>query len=324
MPGTISTTPFNIVSPNQPRPPDVQPMPGENVTPITTPGGGTTTPGTTTPATGITPDQQSARGVLNTELANFGLSSLSDTVWNWFLEGRSIDQIMLDIRGTPEYKARFPAMDTLAKRGQAITEQQYVDYETQSIKTLRAAGIDPSFFDVTEGLVNNVSQTELQARADLAKQAVYMGDPATVQQLQALYGVSTGDLAGYWLNPDKALPLIQKQFQAAQESGSAVRTGYGALNQTQAEQLAELGVTQAQADTGFGTLTRERQLFTALPGEGGFGGITQEQQLGATFGGNAVSQAAIEAERQKRLAEFKAGGSFAAGTSSSGQGNVGV
>lgn len=319
--GTTSPFPSKIGGNVNLEPPPATPKtPQAPPQPVASPGD-TTTPLTPTP--GLTADQQSARGVLNTELANFGLSSLGDTVWNWYLEGRSIDQIMLDIRNTPEYKARFPAMQTLAQRGQAITEAQYVDYEKTTTQILRSAGIDPSFFDVTQGLVNNVAPTELNDRVKLAESAVYQAPQAEVQFLRENYGLSTGDLAAYFIDPNKALPMLQQNWAASQIGGQAGITGYGSLNAAQAGNLAALGVSESQAQTGFSKLAQERQLFQALPGEN-FAGIGTDTQLSAQFGQNAVAQQAIEQERQKRLAEFKAGGSFATGTSSSGQGIVGV
>jgi hypothetical protein len=184
---------------------------------------------------------------------------------------------------------------------------------------MRAAGLPAGFYDqpedFTQFLSNGVSATEVQARVQVAQQAVYNSDPATLAALQQYYGVNgggnhIGDATAYFLDETRALPAIQQQFLSAQIGGAATRTGYGALGQTDAENLATLGITPDAAQKGFGTLATLQPLFANLPGEAGTA-PTAAQGISAQFEDNAVSQLAITNEQNKRKAEFQGGGGFA-------------
>ena len=83
--------------------------------------------------------------------------------------------------------------------------------------------------------------------------------------------------------PPPALPLLQQQFTAAQIGSQATRTGYGALDQATAMRLAQQGVTDAQAKTGFTDLATQAPLFNPLLGSGEQA-IAQEIQLGPSSG----------------------------------------
>jgi hypothetical protein len=106
------------------------------------------------------------------------------------------------------------------------------------------------------------------------------------------------------------MPLIQQQFVAAQTSGAASRSGYGALTRTEAERLAQLGVDPQQAVEGFGTLSRLGELFTDLPGEGEGTGATRAEGLSAMFEGDSTAQAALERVAARRRSPFGQGGGY--------------
>lgn len=261
---------------------------------------------------------RSAKATLTATLSLYGLASLADFAWKEYLKDIPIEQIMLDIRQTPEYISRFPAMKALADKGQAINEAQYINYETSASALMKSAGLPPGFYDqptdFTEFLTNNLALPELQARIEIAKAAVYNSDPATLAALQSFYGIQgglnyIGDATAYFLDPDRALPTIEKQFIAAQEAGAASRAGYGALSMQDAERLANLGITPDVAQRGFGTLATLTPLFANLPGEAGTA-PTAEQGLQAVFEGNAQAQQVITDQASKRKAVFAGGGAF--------------
>lgn len=68
----------------------------------------------------------SARAAITRVLDQFGLGSLAGWAWQRYVAGVPVEQIMLDLRERPEYRARFPAMRELADRGRAITENEYL------------------------------------------------------------------------------------------------------------------------------------------------------------------------------------------------------
>lgn len=258
--------------------------------------------------------EQSARAIIDTALSQLGLQSLSTTVWNWHLFGRPLEQIMLDLRTTPEYKARFPAMDALAVKGHAITEAQYIGLETSYTQILRAAGAPAGFYDTPDDFTalisGEVAPTEFQDRVKLAQDAVYNAPAETRAALHDQFGISDGDLWAYWQDPAKALPVLTQTAQAARLSGVGAQTGYGQLSAADALRLQALGVSPDQATQGLSQLVQQHQLFNPLLGEQGYAGLNTGQQLGMTFGGDSAAQQQLDAEKAKRAAEFQGDASF--------------
>lgn len=250
---------------------------------------------------------KNASAIIQQTLARFGLGSLGAWAWKEWKEGKAIDQIYLDMRERKEYKERFPAMAALSAKGNAISENDYVNLETTYKQIMHQAGLPDGFYDSPEDftrlIAGQVAPTELKTRVDLASQAALTAPAETRAALKDLYGLSEGQLTAYWLDPDKALPIIQQQFVAAQSSGTAMRAGYGALTQEEAERVATYGLSQDQTDKGFSDLVRERELFGNLPGEGG-GTVTRQQQLDAALGNSTDDQLLIEQKAAQRVGAF--------------------
>jgi len=188
---------------------------------------------------------RSARGQINAAISAYGLSSsLGDSLYNKVLANIPVSQIFLDMRQTPEYKARFPAMAQLQAKGRAISETQYLDLERSYTQTLREAGIPPGFYDQPDDfnryIANEVSPAELQQRVSVYQKAAYEAPQETRNELQLLYGIGPGELTAYFMDPDRAEPVIMKQFQTAQVAGQALRAGLSQLNVTQAERFGAL------------------------------------------------------------------------------------
>ena len=252
------------------------------------------------PATG-------AEAQISATLNQYGLGGLARWAWNEYKAGVPVEQIFLDLRQRPEYKARFPAMEALGRQGHAISETQYIQLEDTYRQIAHSAGLPPGFYDrpndFTGFIAGAVSPAEFKTRVDLASQAATTAPPETRAALKSLYGLSQGDLTAYWLDPVKSMPVLQQRFAAAQAGGAATQSGYGALSRIEAEQIAARGLDQTQVQKGFGDLTRQAELFGALPGEAE-GQITRDQQLAATFAGSTEDQLRIENEARKRAAEF--------------------
>lgn len=267
------------------------------------------------PRTPVAPPAEnlSARAQLDATLGQFGLSGLGGWAWEKYKAGVPVEQIFLDLRQTPEYKARFPAMEALAKKGRAVSEATYIDLERTFAQTRRAAGLPEGFYDRPEDfaklIAGEVSPTEDAARVELARLSAFQAPPEVRDELARNYGIDAGQLTAYWLDPDRALPLIQQQYLSAQIGGQARTTGYGVLTKSESESLAARGVTEAQAQQGFGQLAESRGLFNALPGSGE-DEIGREEQIGAVFAGNAGASERIRRRQAQRKAEFGGGGGF--------------
>lgn len=259
--------------------------------------------------------QRDARARILSVLAEYGLESLADFVWQQILGGKSDAEVLQDIRNTPEFKKRFPAIEERNKKGLApINPGEYVAYERQARQIMRAAGLPEQFYDTQDDFTNyltrDVSISELNDRVQLRRQAVFEAPRDVVETLMQDYGATEGELTAFFIDPDRALPLVEKQWRAAQIGGAGKRTGFGSTREEN-EQISALGVTAGQAQQGFGDLVQSRELFGAL--DSGEDRIDRSEQIGAAFGGNAAAQRRIENRRRRRQATFEQGGSFAAG-----------
>lgn len=266
-----------------------------------------------------TAGKEDAAAYVNDVLHSYGLDGLSDWVWSEIESGHSTTRIFQDLRQRPEYKQRFAGLEQRQAAGfNAMNEMEYLHYEQDARQAMRAAGLPADFYDSPQDFANfigkDVSIGELQSRINDGFLAATSAPQEVKDQLAALYGVNTNQLAAYFLDPDKALPLIQRQFQAAQTSGAAVRTGYGALAASEAERLVSLGVSAQEAEQGFGYLQNAQELMGSLPGENG-ARISREEQQAAVFGGDAAATAKIKKQGETRVSEGSGNASFQLGNS---------
>lgn len=289
------------------------PAPAPTPTTPTTP---TPTPAPTTPTTpaGPTPEEQaSAFASIRKMLDEFGLGGLADWAWGRYQAGFSIDQIMVEMYQRPEFKAVFPEYEDLAKRGRAQSVASLVEYRKQVVGMMRMYGIPEGFYDSVDDLSNlarnEVSLAEVSRRVSEAADAAYSSSPLMRAEMERLYGVNPGSLIAYFLDPDKAEPIIRQNWLSAQVGAASRQTGYGLLTEQEASSLAGLGVDYNAATRGFGTLAGSQELFNAVASNEQT--IGRETQLGAAFGSNAADQQTVERRRGQRLAEFSQGGGFA-------------
>lgn len=283
-------------------------------------GGGSTT--TVDPAAQARADaddraRRDAYARLQTVLNDYGLGSLGAAVQTWLVEGLSESEIVQRMRDTPEFKTRFPAIEERKKKGLApISPGEYVAYERQARQMMRAAGIPEGFYDTQDDfkmfLANDLSLSELGDRVTLAANAAFKM-PKEDRDALTRWGMSPGDITAFWLDPDKAQPLLERKYAAAQLAGTGTRSGWGNLDETRASDLASQGVTAAQAEQGFGQLVNSKELFQSLDRTEDV--IGEDEQFGAVFGGNANAQRRIEQRARKRRGVFEGGGSFAASQS---------
>lgn len=277
----------------------------------TTPG---TTPGTSNPGA-LGANDASAKATIQTLLDGYGLGSLADWYWSKYLAGEPDAQIMIELRQTPEYKQRFPGMADLAAKGRAISEADYINIEQQYVSLFRQSGLPAGFYDQPSDFAKfigeEVSPSEMGARLDVARTALYQTPPEVRDELARLYGLGSGDVMAFLLDPTKALPIIQNQFTAATAAAAGKMSGYGLLTVNEAEQLGSTGRTFDQFTQGFDYLGRAQELFNPIIGENGES-FSREDQLSAVFQGNTAAQRRLERRAQERKAAFAGGGGYAA------------
>lgn len=247
---------------------------------------------------------ESLRGVMT----EYGLESLMGRIEEYVKEGYEGPAVLALIRTTPEYKQRFPAMEVLAKKQRAISEAAYIEFERNAAQLERAYGLPAGMLGkdtVTNLLSNEVSGRELEERVTMAAAGAFQAPQELRQTFSQYYGIDSGGLTAYFLDPNKALPLLTKQYAAAKIGTEAEMQDF-AIGVGLAEQLTEFGVTQEQARAGFAETARRRG-FTQGRGDT----VTTEQLVQGTLMGSQEATQAIERAQRARQGQFEQGGGFA-------------
>jgi len=266
----------------------------------------------------MTETQQSAYDVINDLLRMYGLEELTTFVGNIITQSDVVDTNVLlgEIRQQPQYQQRFAANEARRRAGlNVLSEQQYLALENTYRQYMRASGLPANFYDSNDDfqnlIANDVSPGEFAERVNQGYEAVRFADPTVIAQMQELYGVSEGDLAAYFLDPEKATPVLLQRAQAAQTAAGAAQAGMQ-LTTEEAERLAQEGITQQQARAGAAAITQAEELFQPTTGEQD-GAFTREEQLGAVFGTDPAAAQRLRQRQRRRQAAFAGGGGFAQG-----------
>jgi len=245
--------------------------------------------------------------------------------------GSTIDEIGIQLRDTKAFNDRFPANKTLKDQNKPqFSVSQYLRMESDYKRRLQSANLPENFYDspadFQQLIANDVSPEELQGRIDQGYQAVRNASPTVIAEFKRLYGVGEGDLAAYFIDPQRARPTFdryeaQRQAQAAAVSSQAQLQAGIALTAQESEALVRSGITEeSQAQAGFSAIGAQQELFNPLQGEQA---ISREQQIAGTFGTNAEARKAITARKRSRQAAFETGGGFATTQGASALGTVG-
>lgn len=251
-------------------------------------------------------------------LDQWGLGSLTTWAWSQLSTGRSANEILLDLRNQQAYKDRFAGNAQRVAAGlPALSESEYLAYENQARQAMRAMGMPADFYDqpsdFADFIAKDVSVSELTDRIKIA--AAYASSDPTVNaderaQLQRLYG--TGGMAAYYLDPQRAMPALQKQIAAASSAAAASRSGFGELTLAQAEQVGQLSPSIAQTAQMFTELAKQRELMTALPGEVGVDTISADEQIAAGLGNAQAGQKISRRAAARAAAANTSAGNYAA------------
>tara|TARA_R100000458_G_scaffold58530_2_gene66759 strand:+ start:5758 stop:6753 length:996 start_codon:yes stop_codon:yes gene_type:complete len=172
--------------------------------------------------------------------------SLVDQIKEWVALDLSVQQMKIRLRGTDEYKDRFAGMALRRENGlNQVSEDRYLELESNYASVLAEFGLPESFYDSPEDFAsfigNDVSPEEFATRTALAAQAVSEIDPNLDEELRRLYPeIDDGDLISYFLDPDRAVPLMELKLQmsAAGLSSTAKSTLGEGFSTGVAEQLA--------------------------------------------------------------------------------------
>lgn len=265
---------------------------------------------------------EDAKQIIQATLDRYGLGELAVDVWGMYSRGSidantDIDTIGSALANTDMYKRRFPA--NAQRRAQGLPElsvSEYIGMERGYKAAMAGSGLPAGFYDSPDDFSNfiarDISAAELQTRVNQGFRAVTEANPDVIRQMKELYGVDEGGVAAFFLDPERATPVLTRQARAAQIAAQASRTGAGQITAAQAEDLARLDVSEREAQAGFAQIAAQEQLTQPLMGEEGV--ISREEQIAATFGANEAARQRIETRRRRRAAEFETGGTIVGGT----------
>ncbi len=259
---------------------------------------------------------ETANQIIRDALAGYGLEGLLDDtdldlIGTW-QESANLDAVWAKVRQTQVYADRFPAMQSLADAGQAITEGTYVALERQYKDILSMYGMPETFYDEPADyavfMEGSVSPQQLSQRVGLAAEAAFSVSDEVRQKLSDYYNITTEDLTAYYLDPERATNIFEERerFGTARIGGIAVETGAGAIDLQTAERLQAAGVTETTARQGFQAVAASSLADeTASEKED----ITSTEIITGEFGLDAEARRRTEERRQRRSAAFaQAGG----------------
>lgn len=250
-------------------------------------------------------EQRDAFAALSGLFASYGLSSLAPKIFEFVKNGYGADTVALMLQETPEYKQRFAANAQRTRAGlPVLNPAQYLATEAAYRQVLQASGLPVGFYDsnddFTSWIAGDVSPTEIKERADAAIRVV-QGNPELRTAVRDLYGVSEGDVAAYFLDQQRATPILETRLRAAEIAAQGIARGFAASQN--AERFARQGITAQQAAQGYGEIS---ETFGALQGLAQIYGThwTQgEAELAVfepgTLGGQESQQPGAEAPAQK-------------------------
>ena len=218
----------------------------------------------------IAPDfNQSAFDLMFGILQEYGLESLGDRLKELIVGGVE-DQasLTLSLQDTDEWKQRFAGNEALKKNGlPVLSVAEYLATERAMSQVMRQHGLPEGFYDdpadFAKFIGNSVSPSEVEERvrswSDLATRGT---DPAIRDQLRAM-GMGDGDLTAYFMDPERAAPLIQQKYKTALIGASARRAGL-TTDTAYAERLAGMGITEQQAQAGYALISENLDATTRL------------------------------------------------------------
>lgn len=272
------------------------------------------------------------------DLGQYGLGGLANWAWGELTGGKNSDQILLDLEGnngapgTPmaqaqaTFQARFPGIALRVKNGlPAMDPSTYLQYEDSAYQMAQAAGLPKGFMDantIGQLIGNDVSSQELSSRITSGYEAAMNADPNVRANLATYFGIDTGNLAAYYLDPTKTEDLLKQQLVAAQVGAQSQESGFGSLSASDATDLATLLNTQGKVgptlggswntdqSSTFAKLSKLTPLENALPGQsqGPNGAMSQEDLLRYGFAGANTQE--LQNVENTRMAPFRGGGGY--------------
>lgn len=270
--------------------------------------------------------RRDARQTVRQVISSYGIEeSLADYLFDLIAKDEidltDADSVIFAMRERPEYQRRFSGN---AKRRAAGFEEldpaTYLSLEQSYREILASNGMPSNFYDSNDDFADliggNVSVSELNERVQEGYRAVADADPAVRAQMYRLYGIRENELAAYFIDPNRARPLLsaadyRRQARAAQIAARGEEQAGVSLTGELAEDLARRGITEEEAARGFGEIGALGELRQQFAGEEA---ISQDELVQQQFGVDINARERLRRRQQGRVAAFEGGGAFSSTT----------
>ena len=269
--------------------------------------------------------------LLTSTFNQYGLGSLVPRITEFVQQGYAPEVVAIKLQDTPEYKTRFIGNESRRKAGlPVLSPAEYLSTESAYKKVMKDAQLPLGFYDSPDDFAKfiggDISPTELQERVSIANLSIQNADPFFTDSLRSMYGLNTGDMLAYTLDPERAMPLITRQVKAAQFGAEAARQGIPSISTSMAETYTgQLGVTQDQARAGFEQIAmiqpEAQRLSDVFAGQTPAVGL--EETVSAVFGGESSADYKKRLQRLSEMEQSLFAGQSGVGAGSLAQGRAG-
>jgi len=231
--------------------------------------------------------KRDAFAIIKATLKTYGFTDAEIAELNTFIEAgltnakMGPEQLKLDMRELPVYKARFAGNTARVTAGfNALSESQYLQQENDYAEIFKMYGVGnlSSRAQFSTLIGNAVSITEATRRIDAAIKRVKNANPEILKTLKNLYPTITDtDIVSYFLKPTETLPELERKTTVAEIGATAKEFGMLETGLTRFEDLQTYGVNLAKAREGYATIAEELPTATKLSNIYGETGINYGQ-----------------------------------------------
>ena len=273
--------------------------------------------------------ESTAEAIIQSMLRRYGLDYSKKKITSWVklinADPANFELIEEEIRGSREFRKRFPAIEQRREAGlPAISVDEYLSLERSYRGIMRAARLPKGFYDsptdYAKFIVNDVSPQELQTRVSEGYEAAKYAPQEIKDALQRFYGVRDTDsaIAAYFLDPQKSVEALQRQFARSQIAGLAEVTGFGRISKNNAARLEKLGYSPDESQQIFAALNADRATFAEMAGEIGGRSFTMNEQIDIGFESDQDLLEELERQRERRASAFSRDSGGGAASSNTG------
>lgn len=218
--------------------------------------------------------KRDAFAIIKATLKTYGFTDAEIAELNTFIEAgltnakMGPEQLKLDMRELPVYKARFAGNAARISAGlNALSESQYLQQENDYSEIFKMYGVGnlSSRAQFSTLIGNAVSVTEATRRIDAAVKRVKNADPEILKTLKNFYPTITDtDIVSYFLKPAETLPELERKTTVAEIGATAKQFGMLETGLTKFEDLQTYGVNLAKAREGYSVIAEELPTATKL------------------------------------------------------------